>query len=73
MKEHNTSLRQLQVPVGQQGINFKVTMIYGHVDLLSWLEWDGEKVIGMGSKTAYNSDGQITEHSVSPTGCSIKI
>ena len=64
---------QVKIPVGRSEINFKVTVIYGHVDVLSWLEWDGEKFVGMGSQTTYGRNGQITEHSVSPTGCCMKI
>lgn len=73
MKESETNPRPLQLLVGRQEINCLVTVLYGHVDINSWIEWDGEKFIGMGSKTVYDRDGNITEHSVTPTGSSIKI
>ena len=47
---------------------FKVTVIYGHCELRSWFEFDGEKLIGMGSKKTYDQNGKLTDYSESPTG-----
>lgn len=62
------SERPLQLPVGRQDLEFKVNVVYGHVEVNSWFEFDGERFIGMGSSTHYDSDGNVTAHNVSPTG-----
>lgn len=45
-----------------------VTAIYGHCEIRSWFEFDGEKLIGMGSKKTYDENGKLTDYSESPTG-----
>lgn len=47
---------------------FKVTALYGHCELRSWFEFDGEKLIGMGSKKTYDQDGKLIDYSESQTG-----
>jgi hypothetical protein len=52
--------------------DFKVTVLYGHCELRSWFEFDGEKLIGMGSKKTYDQNGKLTDYSESPTGLVMK-
>ena len=52
----------------EKEIKFKVDVIFGHVELRSWIEFDGEKFIGMGSCTKYDRDGKIESHKVEPSG-----
>jgi len=47
---------------------FKVNVVYGHIDCRAWLEFDGEKYIGMSSKATYDKDGKITDWKTEPTG-----
>ena len=42
--------------------------IYGYCELRSWFEFDGEKLIGMGSKKTFNRSGDIVAYDESPTG-----
>lgn len=47
---------------------YLITIQYGYVELRSWIEFDGDKFIGMGSKIAYDEKGNITEAKIEPTG-----
>lgn len=50
-------------------ITFNAKMLYGFVDVRSWIEFDGEKYIGMGMKTVYDHAGNVVERTApKPTG-----
>lgn len=46
----------------------EVMAIFGHCELRSWFEFDGENFIGMGSKKTYDQNGNLVDYSESPTG-----
>ena len=52
---------------------FKTAILYGKVEISSWLEYKDGKFIGMGGATYYDKDGNVTGHSVSPTGLVIDL
>jgi hypothetical protein len=49
---------------------WKITFTRGRVVLRSWIEFDGEKYIGMGSKKTFDEDGKLIDYTESPTGLS---
>lgn len=53
---------------------FKCECFFGHVQLRDWFELadDGETLIGMGSATSYDREGNLVNHKVSPTGVSMR-
>lgn len=59
--------RKLNAVLGKEP-EFKVEVLYGHCEIRSWFEYDGEKLVGMGSKKTYDKDGKLTDYSESPTG-----
>lgn len=52
----------------EDDVNFICTMDFNHCKLRSWIEYDGEKFIGMGSKTTYDKDGRLVDYTEGPTG-----
>jgi hypothetical protein len=42
--------------------------VFGHKALRSWIEFDGEKYIGMGSVASYDRDGKLLDFKIEPTG-----
>lgn len=46
----------------------KINDICSHVELRSWFEFDGEQLIGMGSKKTFSGTGKLIEYEESPTG-----
>ena len=46
----------------------KVDILYGHIELRSWIEFDGEKYVGMGMKKTFDKDGNLKDCEVRPTG-----
>lgn len=48
--------------------NVKITVNYGYVILRAWIEFDGDKFIGMGSKAEYDLDGILIDFKIEPTG-----
>jgi hypothetical protein len=53
---------------GGQTPGAKKMNVFGYATLDSWFEWDGQAFIGMGSKTTYDRNGNITDYSAAPTG-----
>lgn len=45
-----------------------VTALYGRCEIRSWFEFDGGKLIGMGSKKTYDRNGNLIGYEESPTG-----
>ncbi len=45
---------------------------FSHVVLKAWIEFDGEKYIGMGSKETYDENGKITDFKIEPTGLTMR-
>jgi len=54
-------------------VKFKVTVNYGHCDIRAWSRLEGNKLIGMGSKTCYDEKGNITSYSETETGVVLSI
>ena len=52
----------------EKPLNISLDVLYGHVEIRSWIEFDGRKYIGMGSKSTYDKDGKITDFKIEPTG-----
>ncbi len=48
--------------------HFKITPLYGHIELRSWFEFDGEKLIGMGSKKTFDRNRKLIDYTEAPTG-----
>lgn len=53
-------------------IEYKIDILYGYCDLRSWIEFDGDKYIGMGSKKTFDNDGKLISYDESPTGLIFK-
>lgn len=51
-----------------QEIEFIVNVLYGSCELRSWFEFDGVKLIGMGSKKTFDQNGNLIDYSESQTG-----
>lgn len=47
---------------------FKLQSVYGYVCIRSWIAYDGEKFIGMGSKTVYDAKGRVVSFILEPVG-----
>lgn len=45
-----------------------VDAIFGHIEIKSWIKFEGDKMIGMGSTTTYDRDGNVTDYKECPTG-----
>jgi len=45
--------------------------VYGYAELRSWFEFDGEKLIGMGSKKRFDRQGNLIDYEESPTGITL--
>jgi hypothetical protein len=52
---------------------FKIDMLFGHCESRAWLEFDGERLIGMGSKKTFDRDGKLIAYSESPTGVTMTL
>lgn len=52
--------------------NIKMEIKYGTSELRSWIEFDGEKYIGMGMRIDRDLDGKITDVKIEPTGAIAK-
>lgn len=52
-------------------VKYKIDVIYGHVEIRAWIELDGDKFIGMGSKKTFDGNGKLTAYNESPTDGSI--
>ncbi len=67
-----TPIAQGPVDVNVRGADTEakilITVKFGHIDLRSWLEVQGDKIVGMGSATEYDENGRIVSHKVEPTG-----
>lgn len=48
--------------------NIKIEIKYGTSELRSWIEFDGEKYIGMWMRIDRDLDGNITDVKIEPTG-----
>lgn len=52
---------------------YEINVFFGHMEVRSWFEFQldaqgRETLVGMGSRTAYDTSGRITEHKAEPTG-----
>ena len=47
---------------------YKIEILWGHVEIRSWIEFDGDKYIGMGSKKTFDENGKLVAYDESPTG-----
>lgn len=45
-----------------------ITPVFGYKALRSWIEFDGEKYIGMGSVASYDREGKLLDFKIEPTG-----
>ena len=52
-------------------INYIIIPIFGHVVLRTWSEFDGDKLVGMGSKKSFDENGNLINYMESPTGAVI--
>lgn len=46
----------------------RCSVVFGHVEVRSWIEYDQGRFVGMGSATHYDREGKIIAHNVRPTG-----
>lgn len=54
-------------------IQFKTTCVFGHSEIRSWLEYRHDQegrpiLVGVGSSTEYDQQGNLVSHKVSETG-----
>ena len=47
---------------------FKLDVFFGHIETISWIEFDGEKLIGMAMKKWIDKDGSVIKSEIKPTG-----
>lgn len=50
-----------------------VVPVFGRVEVMSWLELRAGIMVGMCSKTVYDREGRITQHSIEPTGATVRM
>ena len=55
----------------KQTLRCKVEILSGHCEIRSWLEWSGDKLVGMGGKKTYDEEGKLIDCSESLTGASV--
>jgi hypothetical protein len=48
--------------------NIDVMAPHGYAEFRSWIEFDGEKYVGMGSKATYDQNGKLVDFKIEPTG-----
>lgn len=48
--------------------NVKMIPVYGRVELSSWFERRGDKLVGMGGKRVYDENGRLVETKIEATG-----
>lgn len=49
-------------------IKIKIDMFLGHIEIRCWIEYDGEKLIGMSMEKVIGKDGNIIKCEIKPTG-----
>lgn len=53
--------------------NLKIDMLFGQYECRAWLEFDGDRLIGMSSKKTFDRDGNLIAYSESPTGVTMTL
>lgn len=51
-----------------QKVAYRAIVFFGRVELRAWIEFDGDKLIGMGSKKTYDETGNLIACDEAPTG-----
>ena len=46
----------------------KLDVFYGHIEIMDWIEFDGEKLIGMAMEKWIDKDGSVIKCEIKPTG-----
>lgn len=57
----------------ERNFQFRLSVNFGRVELRSWLEFDGEKLIGMGMRSEFDENGKIVSVDIAPTGITASI
>lgn len=50
---------------------YKLDIFFGSIKLDSWFKRDGDKLIGMGSKTTYDESGKFISYEEEETGVNL--